>query len=383
MSDASGRAGLGMRIKDDRHSKTTVAWVIGVVTVAIIAFVAGRWTLTPPQADEVVRAPETYTVANATIGNTIEISATATWDVSPVGTNSAAGTVTGVDIDGPTEVSEGDALFAVNLRPVTVAQGEVPSFRRLSSGSVGADVAQLEAFLAHLGYFSDKPDGHFKYSTTVAVKAWQKHLGIAQTGTVEAGDLVYLVQLPATVLLDDTVQAGAVVAAGTDMVYSVGAVPVFTSTVSPGSRTEVPSVGTEVQVNGPGSVWPAVVADQHRDDTGNTVFELTGVSGEPVCGADCDAIPFSRDPIPFTAYAILAPEVSGPAVPLSALGSEPNGDVFLVEADGTRLSVTVRASDGSRAIVDGVDAGDDIRLHSVEVAQQNPTQPIPSAATSA
>lgn len=371
-----------------RRARTGLAWAAGLIAVAVVAFLAGRWTLVPPTVETEARATETYTVANADIGNAIDISATVTWDITPVGTNSADGTVTGVMLEGPRAVSEGDALFAVDLRPVTVAQGTVPSFRALSSGAAGADVLQLEGFLSRLGYFADQPDDQFKFATTQAVKAWQKDLKVAQSGAVEPGDLVYLEELPATVLLDESVQTGASISAGTNLVSSVGNAPEFTATVSMGARSEGPVIGTEVDVSGPDALWRAIVSDQRRDDSGNAVFDLTGLDGGPVCGGACDGLPFSKDPTALAASAILEPEVSGPAVPLSALGTAPDGSTFVITPGGERRPVTVVASDGSRAILNGVKEGEVVRLYAIETdspasgAAAPSETTVPSATTS-
>ncbi|MFF7097831.1 peptidoglycan-binding protein [Streptomyces rubradiris] len=55
----------------------------------------------------------------------------------------------------------------------------------------GMDVMQFEANLAALGYTGFTVDEKFTDLTAAAVKRWQKSLGVAQTGTVDVGDVIY------------------------------------------------------------------------------------------------------------------------------------------------------------------------------------------------
>ncbi|WP_328944226.1 peptidoglycan-binding protein [Streptomyces sp. NBC_00250] len=55
----------------------------------------------------------------------------------------------------------------------------------------GMDVMQFETNLAALGYTGFTVDERFTTSTARAVERWQKSLGIAPTGTVGVGDVIY------------------------------------------------------------------------------------------------------------------------------------------------------------------------------------------------
>ncbi|WOX23894.1 peptidoglycan-binding protein [Streptomyces solicathayae] len=55
----------------------------------------------------------------------------------------------------------------------------------------GMDVMQFESNLAALGYTGFTVDEKFTGGTADAVKRWQKSLGLAQTGTVGVGDVIY------------------------------------------------------------------------------------------------------------------------------------------------------------------------------------------------
>jgi len=93
-------------------------------------------------------------------------------------------------------VAFGDVLYTVDGQPVVALGGALPAWRSLSTSSAdGADVAQLEASLVAMGYDPAQKvtvDGHFDSATRTMVKAWQKGLGIEQTGTVPLGSVVFL-----------------------------------------------------------------------------------------------------------------------------------------------------------------------------------------------
>ncbi|MEV4946565.1 peptidoglycan-binding protein [Streptomyces sp. NPDC053755] len=55
----------------------------------------------------------------------------------------------------------------------------------------GMDVMQFETNLAALGYTGFTVDERFTTATANAVKRWQKSLGVARTGTVGVGDVIY------------------------------------------------------------------------------------------------------------------------------------------------------------------------------------------------
>lgn len=56
------------------------------------------------------------------------------------------------------EVASGDVPVVLSGRPVIVLTGPLPAYRDLTPGSVGPDVAQLQAALIALGYSTSDPD---------------------------------------------------------------------------------------------------------------------------------------------------------------------------------------------------------------------------------
>src|SRR5699024_9766475 len=134
--------------------------------------------------------------------------ASASWQVTPVGHNEAAGIVTSVALDAGATVAAGTELYRVDEQPVIAAEGAIPAYRDLSAHATGPDVEQLQAFLAGQGYLDQQPDGRFGPATAVAVRAWQDDLRVPQTGNERRGDLMFLPELPARVRLTGRAHAG-------------------------------------------------------------------------------------------------------------------------------------------------------------------------------
>ncbi|MGW7362780.1 peptidoglycan-binding protein [Streptomyces sp. NPDC054841] len=101
------------------------------------------------------------------------------------------GTVTVAAEEGDT-VEQGQRLYELNDKPVTLLYGQVPMFREMKAGDRGTDVVQLERGLVALGYGSGlRVDPRFDKATEAAVKKWQKSLNREATGKVGKGDVVF------------------------------------------------------------------------------------------------------------------------------------------------------------------------------------------------
>jgi peptidoglycan hydrolase-like protein with peptidoglycan-binding domain len=341
-----------------------VAWAVAVLALSGVAFLAGRWTFVPPPVEIVDRPQPTYTVVEATVGTAFDVTVQVTWREESVGTNAVDGTVTGIPTQGLSSVGVGDVLYSVDLRPVVVAPGAVPSFRDLGRGSTGPDVEQLQQFLVNRGYLTTTPDGKFGGATTVAVKAWQRAAGVEPTGVVVAGDLLFLDHLPALVVLDEALYLGAQLTSGQRVVTVIASEPTFTARVGLNQIPLLAGAAMDVSINGPNSVWQAR-SGAIEIGTDTATLTLTPATGDSICGPDCGSLTYSPNGVSLVGRIITAPEVTGPAVPLSALGTSASGEVFVLDVNGTRRTVQVQARDGSRAVVSGLAVGDVIRLFAV------------------
>jgi Putative peptidoglycan binding domain/HlyD family secretion protein len=114
-------------------------------------------------------------------------------------------------------VRRGRALYAVDGRPVLLLYGPVTAWRALRAGmAAGRDVAELNANLRALGYGKAPAGGRFTSATAAAIRALQAAHGLAQTGELPLGLVVFepgpVRVTSVTPTLGQAVQAGAVLA---------------------------------------------------------------------------------------------------------------------------------------------------------------------------
>lgn len=164
---------------------------LGLFFAGAIAAGAVGWAVvavTEPATDPLETTDFTLVEVTAgEVGSRIQLNSVAEWTPEPAGVNRAAGVVTGVQIDAGAEVTQGSVLYTVDLRPVVIAQGDVPAFRGIGDGSVGADVLQVQQMLTDLGFYRGEVGGEAGPVTAAAIKAWQKSVGVDQTGGRRCG----------------------------------------------------------------------------------------------------------------------------------------------------------------------------------------------------
>ena len=351
-----------------RRRLVPLAWVLSLVVVLALGAWAGRATLAPPAPAGDDPTPALYRVATGTVGRVQSFTARAAWEGEPVGRNSATGTITTVDVPAGEQVSAGDQLYSVNLRPVVAALGRVPAFRSLSRGARGTDVLQLQQFLAELGLYGGPLSGRFNEATYAAVGAWQKRVGVTVDGTVRRGDIVFLPALPVRVAPTEQLKVGEPVAGGEVVIEVLSDTPVFTVTLALDQAPLVPLSGSVIVQFGAGA-WTGVIATSATTATGELVLTIKGADGGAVCGDQCDLVPVIA-PAQYRADLVVVPETTGPLVPSAALQTRPDGTAFLVDEAGRELDVTVLAATDGRAVVQGVDIGQMVRLFGSRSAPQ-------------
>lgn len=342
-----------------------VGILLGLVALLTVAVGVG-WsahTVFAPPAPLATAAYTTATVSEATVSDTLDLSATAAWRQSVIASNAAVGVVTSVDVAPGDRVSSGAVLYTVDLRPVAAAVGDVPMFRPIAPGTAGDDVAQLQRMLASTGHYTGAVDGKVEALTAKAIVAWQKSLGIEPDGVVQAQDVVFVPRLPARLALDPAlVSTGLSVVGGERAVALLDDAPTFQLSATPQEARTVPE-GAAVEVTAPdGTPWHAVAGARSADDENGIVrIALATAEGGPPCAAACETIPLGADTV-LPAVVVLQAETSGPAVPTSALQTTGDGEVFVVDRRGTEHPVTVVGSSDGLSVVDGVEVGMTVRL---------------------
>lgn len=341
-----------------------LSWLgIGLVVLLVGAGIgwAGATVLTPAH-DVLDSTAFTFVeVVQGEVGSSINLNTVAEWTPVPVGSNQASGTVTTVKVKPGDEVKQGSILYSVNLRPVVIAQGAIPSFRALSNGVSGADVKQLQAMLAALGLFHGTQDGKFGYNTSVAVRAWQSRLGVDQDGAVLPGDIVFVPSLPTRVALDtEVIKRGATVSGGEPVVKGLPPTPSFTVPVTDTQAALMPS-GTRVEIASGQSKWEGYVTDQKTDPQTGTTVILSGKDGASICGAECGTIPVTGQTL-LLSKIVTVESVSGLVVPSAALLSSADGAVSVIDEKGKSHTVTVATSARGMSVIDGVTAGLRVRV---------------------
>lgn len=253
-------------------------------------------------------------------------------------------------------------LYTVALRPTVVAQGTVPAFRSLQQGDSGPDVGQLQTMLASLGHYTGTVDSTFRWSTTAAVKAWQRTLGIAADGVVRASDVVFVPALPARVALDpELIEVGATLSGGEKIVHGLSSQPQFVIPAT-AAQAALMALGTRVEISGPeGGVWEAFVTGREEGDNGESLVHLEGADEAPICGDECARIPVTGQTFLASRVVIVEP-VTGLVVPTAAIRSSAGGALSVMDDAGTSHDVRVVTTAKGMSLIEGVPAGLRVRV---------------------
>lgn len=340
-------------------------FIISLLAVGAAGFWAGRVALAPPE-DPLIDGskPVTYEVVEQVIGQSLQFAAVAEWETAPLVRAWGSGVVTSVDFAAGDAVHAGDVLFTVDLRPVVIANGAVPAFRDLQVGDSGADVTQLEALLAGLGFLAADPNATFDEATAAAVRAWQDSLGVTDDGVVQRGDVLFASDLPLRVVATDALVVGAGLSGGEVVVNRLSPAPTIVVPLTPEQRNLVPLSGSVELTYREGS-WDAVIAraaESSELGVDRLDLVLTAPDGGPVCGDVCaEWIPPS-DRTSFEAKVVVIPETTGPVVPVAAIVTDPGGGQSVQLADGSDVPIEVVVSTGGLAVVSGVEVGDVVVL---------------------
>lgn len=338
------------------------ALVLALVLAGALGWWAGRTVLEPP--DDVLAAPE-YSLVEAregSVGRELSLRARAEWVRGAQLSSATGGVVTEVFIADGELVQSGDRAISLDLRPVTVAEGDIPMFRELSADVIGRDVSQLQAFLTQQGHeVGADADGDFGPGTTSAVQDWQQQVGYEVTGTVQPGDVVFMPELPARVEVDPDARVGAAIGPGQPLLHVLAQVPRFDIEL-PEGQAALLAPGQAVSIQAEEEQWEAVVATVGIESAdGELTARLEVVDGaQTICGESCALIPPGRREL-FPSQVTIVPEQQGIVVPSSAIVTTADGQQGVVDAEGSTLGVRVLASGQGLSLVKGLDAGTLVR----------------------
>ncbi|MEU8208595.1 peptidoglycan-binding domain-containing protein [Micromonospora sp. NPDC049044] len=134
--------------------------------------------------------PATAPVTRQTLADAETAEGELGYGATRTATAKLSGTVTALPPTGST-VQRGRALYSVDNEEVVLLYGGLPAYRTLAPGLAGADVAQFERNLKALGYTGFTVDDEYTGATADAVRDWQEDLGLAETGRVEPGRIIY------------------------------------------------------------------------------------------------------------------------------------------------------------------------------------------------
>ncbi|MEV0310098.1 efflux RND transporter periplasmic adaptor subunit [Nonomuraea fuscirosea] len=143
-----------------------------------------------PTRAAAVLPPATTTVTRQTLNDTRDADGELGYGPVTTAVSRQPGTVTWLPASGAT-ISRGRSLFRVDDKPVVLMYGDRPAYRDLRSGMEGKDVENLERNLDKLGYDGFTVDDEFTWDTAQAVMEWQEDRGLAETGVVELGRVVF------------------------------------------------------------------------------------------------------------------------------------------------------------------------------------------------
>lgn len=157
--------------------------------------------------------------------------------------STAEGTVIWLPAMGAT-LSSGAPLVRVDEMPVIVVSGDVPVYRDLVEPSMGnqlsgADVRQLEEFLAATGFFAGTVDDQSTELSWSAAADWRADNGLTPRRGFTAAELSFLPGPGPWQVTDTSLTTGGVFAGGPVLTVSTGA-SLVTVTLASGPEVDRP-----------------------------------------------------------------------------------------------------------------------------------------------
>jgi hypothetical protein len=320
-------------------------------------FVAGRWDGRGSEAaaDAATDDPATSSVAvsKQDLVARTEIDGTLGYSGEMKVAGQGQGTVTAVPRPG-TVVERGQSLYSVDNRPVSLLYGDLPLWRRLTVGMPdGPDIKQLEQNLVALGHATEAEvsvDEKFTAATTTAIKRWQKALGLEETGSIEAGQVVFL---PGAFRVADVkAEKGSPAPPGSVVMTGTSTTRVVTVDLD-ATKQSLAKVGDKVDVKLPdGRITPATIATvgtvaqtKGQGDSAKRVVTVTVSLDDPAASGSLDQAPVKVGVTTSSRKGVLA-------VPVNALLALAEGGYGVRLVDGTGRIVVVSTGLFARGMVE-------------------------------
>jgi hypothetical protein len=298
----------------------------------------------------------TATVAKRSLSAQTNVNATLGYAGSYSVINQAAGSFSELPVVGDV-IEPGNVLYAVGDQPVVLLTGTTPAYRTLVAGISGPDAQELNAALGALGYGPAALRGPaFTTATAAAVMKLQAHLGVTQTGVLNADQLVFLPSaariMAISATLGATAQPGAVIATATsttrEVVVALDATEQASVKVGDQVSITLPDTSTTPGVvSTVGTVATAPAGGQQGQNSTPTI-EVDVTPTDPAATGALDQAP--------VLVAITTASVTDAlVVPVAALLALAGGGyaVEVVAADGTHqlVSVTLGLFDDADGLV--------------------------------
>lgn len=186
-----------------RPSPAVLGWA-GLTTLLCILVGYLTWLTALSQsgegADGPARVPVTVAIEKRTLVDGVRLACTAERPVvAKVSDAREDGVVSAVDVR-RRRVSGGELVAEIDGRALVAVQGQVPMFRDIAPGTVGADVDQVRSMLAGRGLVAEQPARTpWRASDGAAWKALLRSLGQRGGATVRQDEVLVVAALPAQV----------------------------------------------------------------------------------------------------------------------------------------------------------------------------------------
>ena len=311
--------------------------------------------------DEPAPLQLTATATNGSIEQTLHLTAAVEQTYEQVASNGLSGTVTGV---GDGQVSTGSVLYTVNDTSVRAIVGSIPFWRTLETGTKGADVVQLQNALIELGLSTSPADGVYGTATASAVRSWQAARGDRVSGVVALGEVVALPELPTSAMIDSGIILGGRLNGGEPAISVQSGAPRFELVLTYTQASQIP-IGARVELTTGDALWEARVSGIEVGANDDVVVSLSSTTEGSICGDECSQLPGDGRTLVRADVEVL-PTVSGVTIPIAAIEVGPTGGTSVSVVGVGPIEVSIVASSGGVAIVEGIELGAQVLLPSAE-----------------